>query len=88
MQVEYALSDVSGKQKMLKLIMAKKSNQRLQSYFLLLVNTVVWGAALIMVKPALEYTTPFRYLLYRYLIASIAAIPIIFFVVKKLQKVN
>jgi drug/metabolite transporter (DMT)-like permease len=86
MQVEYALSDVSGKQKMLNLIMAKKSNQRLQSYFLLLVNTVVWGAALIMVKPALEYTTPFRYLLYRYLIASIAAIPIIFFVVKKTAK--
>ena len=66
--------------------MAKKTNKRYQSYFFLLVNTLVWGAALIVVKPALEFTTPFRYLLYRYLIASIAAIPILFIILKKISK--
>jgi drug/metabolite transporter (DMT)-like permease len=65
---------------------AKKTNKRYQSYFFLLVNTLVWGAALIVVKPALEFTTPFRYLLYRYLIASIAAIPILFIILKKISK--
>ncbi|NCN03495.1 MAG: EamA family transporter [Candidatus Pacebacteria bacterium] len=66
--------------------MAKKRNNRLQSYLFLLINTVVWGAALIVVKPALEHTTPFRYLLYRYLIASIAVIPIIFIILRKITK--
>lgn len=66
--------------------MAQKRNKRLQSYFFLLINTLVWGAALIMVKPALDYTTPFRYLFYRYLIASVAAIPIIIFLLKSLPQ--
>ncbi|NCN87664.1 MAG: EamA family transporter [Candidatus Pacebacteria bacterium] len=66
--------------------MAKKRNSRLQSYFFLLINTIVWGAALIVVKPALEYTTPFRYMLYRYLIATIAAIPIILLILKNISK--
>lgn len=39
-----------------------------------------------MVKPALDYTTPFRYLFYRYLIASVAAIPIIIFLLKSLPQ--
>lgn len=71
---------------MVSLGVAKKSNKRLQSYFFLLINTIVWGAALIMVKPALEYTTPFRYMLYRYAIASFVAIPIILVLLKKLPK--
>lgn len=66
--------------------MAKKRNNRLQSYLFLLINTLVWGAALIVVKPALEHTTPFRYLLYRYLIASIAALPIIFVILRRISK--
>lgn len=56
--------------------MAKLSAKRWQSYFLLAINTVVWGAAFIVVKPALEITTPFRFLTYRYLLASLAAIPL------------
>lgn len=66
--------------------MAKKSNKRFQSYFFLIINVIVWGAALIVVKPALEHTTPFRYLLYRYLFASIAALPIVFYLLKKTSK--
>lgn len=44
------------------------------SYGFLLVNAICWGAALIVVKPALEYTTPFRFLLYRYAIASLLSV--------------
>lgn len=66
--------------------MAKKGNKRFQSYFFLLVNTIVWGAALIVVKPALEFTTPFRYLFYRYLIASLVALPILLVIIKKINK--
>lgn len=59
--------------------MAKLSARRWRSYFLLAINTIVWGAAFIVVKPALEITTPYRFLVYRYLIASIVAIPIIIY---------
>jgi len=65
---------------------AKKGNTRFQSYFFLLINTIVWGAAFVIIKPALEFTTPFRYLLYRYLIAGIFALPILFFTIKKTKK--
>lgn len=57
--------------------MAKLSAKRWQSYLLLAINTVVWGAAFIVVKPALEITTPFRFLTYRYLIASLVALPML-----------
>lgn len=57
--------------------MAKLSARRWRSYFLLTINTIVWGAAFIVVKPALEITTPFRFLTYRYLLASLAAIPLL-----------
>lgn len=58
---------------------------RLTSYFFLLVNTVTWGLALIVVKPSLEFTTPFRYLLYRYIIAAICSIPILLYYWPKLK---
>lgn len=58
--------------------MAKKSsNQRLKAYFFLLINTLCWGAALVIVKPAFDVTTPFRFLLYRYLLALPLSLPFI-----------
>ncbi len=59
--------------------MTKQTRTRLTSYFFLLINTIVWGLALIIVKPSLEFTTPFRYLLYRYVIAALCSIPILLY---------
>jgi len=56
----------------------KKKQSRAKSYVYLLINTVCWGAALIVVKPALSTTTPFRFLLYRYFFASVFSLPILF----------
>ncbi len=49
-------------------------NRRLIAYGYLLLNTLCWGAALVIVKPSLDFTTPFRFLLYRYAIASVLSI--------------
>lgn len=54
-------------------------SDRLRSYLLLTVNTLVWGAGLVIVKPALAITTPFRFLLYRLTIAALLATPILFY---------
>lgn len=51
--------------------------QRNIGIIFLLINTVVWGAALPIVKPALDVTTPFQFLLYRYLFAAILSLPIL-----------
>jgi len=45
----------------------------------MLINVVCWGAALPVVKYGLEYTTPFRYLLYRYFFAIIFSLPLLFY---------
>lgn len=50
---------------------------RYQAYGWLLLNTILWGAAFASVKPALEFTTPIRYLFYRYLVAVIFSLPIL-----------
>lgn len=44
------------------------------SYGYLLINTICWGAALVVVKPALDYTTPFRFLFYRFGIAGLLSL--------------
>ena len=54
-------------------------SKRTISIALMLLNTLLWGAALPIVKPALEVTTPFRYLFYRYLFAGIFSLPILFY---------
>jgi drug/metabolite transporter (DMT)-like permease len=59
--------------------MANSRPSRWKSYFFLLINTIVWGAALIIVKPALDVTTPMRFLLYRYFFAAIFALPFLFY---------
>lgn len=65
--------------------MLKKATKqkRLLAYFYLLINTLCWGAALVVVKPVYSATTAFRFLFYRYLIASIVATPFVFYWYKK-----
>ncbi|MEX0895941.1 MAG: DMT family transporter [Patescibacteria group bacterium] len=51
--------------------------QRHQSYLWLILNTIVWGAAFVISKPAFEVTTPFRFLFYRFFIAATLVIPLL-----------
>lgn len=51
-------------------------HQRLKAYLLLLVNTVCWGAAFVIVAPALDHTTPYQFLLYRFVLASVLVLPL------------
>lgn len=39
-----------------------------------MLNTVCWGASLVAVKPSLEFATPYRFLLYRYVIAALLSV--------------
>ncbi|MBD3279580.1 MAG: EamA family transporter [Candidatus Pacebacteria bacterium] len=64
----------------------KKTTVRLKSYFLLIINTLVWGASLIIVKPALEFTSPFRYLFYRYIGAVVFSLPILWYYWPKINQ--
>lgn len=57
---------------------SKSKTLRWKSYAFMLLNTIVWAVAFILVKPAFEVTTPFRYLFYRYVIAVIVSLPILF----------
>lgn len=61
------------------------SRKRLTAYAFLLINTVVWGAAFIVVKPAFEAISPFNFLFSRYLLASVLCLPVIFYYWKKLK---
>jgi drug/metabolite transporter (DMT)-like permease len=53
--------------------------------FFLLVNTICWGLALVAVKPSLEFITPFRFLLYRYLVSAFLVIPVIWYYWPKIR---
>lgn len=64
----------------------KAMNKRQRSYLYLLLNVIVWGAALPIVKIGLDYTTPFRYLFYRFCIASICSLPILWHYLPTLHK--
>lgn len=50
---------------------------RSQAVGLLLLNTLVWGAALPISKPAFATTTPFQFLLYRFAFAALFSLPIL-----------
>lgn len=54
-----------------------KHVERWQSYSLLILNVVLNAVALPLVKPIFSVTTPFRYLFYRFLLASILSLPIL-----------
>jgi drug/metabolite transporter (DMT)-like permease len=65
-----------------------KKPARWKSYSFLLLNTLVWGLSFIAVKPALEFTTPFRYLMYRFILASLLCLPIIWFYLRQGHRVT
>ena len=52
-----------------------KISKRWQAYGWLLLNTVCWGAALVVVKPALSYVTAFEFLFYRFVLAGVLTLP-------------
>jgi len=62
------------------------SARRLQAYGWLLLNTLAFGATVPIVKWGLPYTTPFRFLLYRFAIGSLIAIPVLVYHRKALLK--
>lgn len=62
--------------------MEKTRRLRLQSYAWLVLNTVFWGAAFIVAKPALEHTSPHFFTFYRLVIASVIMLP---FLVRQLR---
>jgi drug/metabolite transporter (DMT)-like permease len=51
--------------------------RRTTAVILLLINTICWGAALPLVKPALDLTTPFQHLFSRYVIACLLTLPVL-----------
>lgn len=53
------------------------SARRTSAYIALLINALLWGAAPPLVKMALPYTTPFRWLFYRYIIAVACTTPLL-----------
>lgn len=54
-----------------------KAKTRAISYGYLLINTVCWGALLPIAKWGLHDTSPFRYLFYRFFVATLLSIPIL-----------
>ena len=56
---------------------------RTLAYLALALNTIIWGAALPIVKPALEHVSPFHYLFFRYAIASIFSLPVLIFILHR-----
>lgn len=63
--------------------MEKTRRSRLQSYAWLSINTLFWGAAFIIAKPALDHTTPNMFMFYRFAIASVIVLP---FLIMQLRK--
>lgn len=61
------------------------TQQRLRAYAYLLINTLCWGAAFIIVAPALDYTTPFQFLFYRFALASLFIFPVLFYYLRDKQ---
>lgn len=62
-------------------------SKRTKAYFFLMLTTVTWGAFLPIVKLGFNDSeiTPFRYLFYRFVLAGILVIPVIWHYLKKLK---
>lgn len=67
---------------------AQSQKKRFESYLWMLLNTLVWGAAFIVVKPALDITSPLRHLFFRYLLAVIFSLPILYYYRNHLKKLG
>lgn len=54
-------------------------NPRHRAYLALGINTLIWGAAMPLVKPTLSTISPFEFLFYRYLLSAILLLPFLLF---------
>lgn len=61
---------------------------RTTAYFYLLINVITWGAALPIVKLGLPYTTPFRYLMYRYILAIVLSLPLLMYFLPRIKQMG
>ncbi|MDQ5950992.1 MAG: hypothetical protein QG639_269 [Patescibacteria group bacterium] len=61
------------------------SRKRLTAYSYLLINTLVWGAAFIVVKPAFEAISPFNFLFSRYALAGLLCVPVLVYYFRKIH---
>jgi len=61
------------------------SKKRRLAYAALIVNTVVWGLAAPIVKPALSVVTPEKFLFYRFLLAAIITCPYLLIMMKRVR---
>lgn len=62
-------------------------SKRAKAYFFLMLNTITWGAFLPIVKLGFNDSeiTPFRYLFYRFVLAGILVVPVIWYYFKKIK---
>lgn len=58
---------------------------RVKAYLALFTMAVIWGAALPIVKPSLDYVSPFQFLFFRYLIAAPLTLPVFIYYLLKLK---
>lgn len=65
--------------------MMRLSSKRITAYTYLLINTLVWGAAFIVVKPAFEVISPFSFLFGRFVLASLLSLPILWYYLRKIR---
>lgn len=66
-----------------KLTHPSQTSRRRKAYLALLINAILWGAALPIIKPALNHVSPYQYLFYRYLLAIPFSIPPLIFLIRK-----
>lgn len=63
----------------------RKISQREISILFMLLNTLVWGAALPISKPALSTISPFEFLFLRFLFATVFSAPVLLFYLNKVR---
>lgn len=61
------------------------SSKRIKAYLALTIMAVIWGAALPIVKPSLEFVSPFQFLYLRFLIAAPLLLPVLIIYLFKLK---
>lgn len=60
-------------------------SSRLKAYLALLTMAVIWGIALPIVKPSLNFVSPYQFLYLRYLIATPLLLPVLIYYLLKLK---
>ncbi|MFH0943184.1 MAG: DMT family transporter [Candidatus Beckwithbacteria bacterium] len=60
-------------------------SSRAKAYLALLTMSLIWGAALPLVKPSLEFVSPYQFLYFRYLIAAPLSLPFLIYYLIKLK---